>query len=57
MTDHINFTPARAKALQVAYDHAVETKAETLTFDGNVILTVYVKHLLEHMANVMPKET
>lgn len=56
MTDHINFTPAKAKALQAAYDNALEIKAEAFTFEGRVILTSYAKYMLEYMATVMPKE-
>lgn len=54
--DTINFTPAKVKALQAAYAHAVEIKAEAFTFEGKAVLTSYAKYLLEYLATKFPKE-
>lgn len=56
MTDFINFTPDKVKALQRAYTHAVEIKADAFTFEGQVVLTSYAKYLLEYLATTFPKE-
>ncbi|MDP2371906.1 hypothetical protein [Rhodoferax sp.] len=49
---NISFTLGKARALRRAYTHAVETKQEQFTFEGNEYVTSYAKYLLEYLATI-----
>lgn len=46
---HINFDEQKYHALKLLYEKAVEERREQLTFEGHILLTSYVKYLLEHL--------
>jgi hypothetical protein len=45
----IVFTHPKVKQLQAAYDAAVRDEREEFTFEGQALLTVYAKYLLQYL--------
>ena len=46
---NIKFDKPMRDRLRRAYDAAVEAKADTFVFEGNVYVTGYAKYLLEYL--------
>lgn len=49
MTNMVEMTPEKTKALRKAYLAALEAGQETFDFEGNTLLVAYAKYLLEYL--------
>ena len=47
-----NFTKDKYLELKELYEQAIENNKDTITIDGQVLLTNYAKYLLEYLAMV-----
>lgn len=47
-----NFTKDKYLELKELYEQAIENNEDTITIDGQVLLTNYAKYLLEYLAMV-----
>jgi len=47
-----NFTKDKYLELKELYEQAIENNEDTITIDGQVLLTNYAKYLLEYLAMI-----
>ena len=52
MTDKINFTPAKVKALRKAHEEAVKAGKDQFVFEDRDFVTDYAKYLLEYLDTI-----
>ena len=49
--DGVEFSPEDVKLLQELYDKAVINEEPSFEFHGTIVVTAFVKYLLEHLYN------